>query len=112
MIQRRIKALVEELLAERAAVALLGSRQVGKTTLALEIGRARNAAYFDLENPQDRAALEQPDGLLPQYVDQLVIIDEVQRMPGLFEPIRGLIDDYRRQGRRCGNFLFLGSGLH
>lgn len=109
MLQRRIRPSVEELLAEQAAVALLGSRQVGKTTLALEIGRSRNAAYFDLENPADRAALENPGDLLPQFGDKLVIIDEIQRLPGLFEPVRGLIDGYRGEGRGTGKFLFLGS---
>ena len=109
MFNRRIQASVEELLAEQAAVALLGSRQVGKTTLALEIGRSRESVYFDLENPADRAALESPGDLLPRYADKLVIIDEIQRLPGLFEPIRGLIDSYRRAGRGVGKFLFLGS---
>ena len=109
MFRRRIQQSVEELLEEQAAVALLGSRQVGKTTLALEIGRSRNAAYFDLENPTDRAALESPGDLLPRFGDKLVIIDEIQRLPGLFEPVRGLIDSYRREGRGTGKFLFLGS---
>ncbi len=109
MLKRRIQQSVEELLAEQAAVALLGSRQVGKTTLALEIGRSHDAAYLDLENPADRAALENPGDLLPRFGDKLVIIDEIQRLPGLFEPVRGLIDSYRREGRGTGKFLFLGS---
>jgi len=109
MIRRRIQQSVEELLAEQAAVALLGSRQVGKTTLALEIGRSCDAAYFDLENPADRAALESPGDLLPRFGDRLVVIDEIQRLPGLFEPVRGLIDSYRREGGGTGKFLFLGS---
>lgn len=109
MFKRRIQQSVEELLEEQAAVALLGSRQVGKTTLALEIGRSRNAEYFDLENPADRAALESPGDILPRFGDKLVIVDEIQRFPGLFEPVRGLIDSYRREDRGTGKFLFLGS---
>ena len=109
MIRRRIQRLIEELLAEQAAVALLGSRQVGKTTLALEIGRSRDSTYFDLEKPEDRSALENSSDLLPRFGNKLVIIDEIQRMPGLFEPIRGLIDGYRREGEGAGKFLFLGS---
>jgi len=109
MFKRCIQQSVEELLDEQAAVALLGSRQVGKTTLALEIGRSREAAYFDLENPADRVPLESPGDFLPQFADRLVIIDEIQRLPALYESIRGLIDSYRRQGRGSGRFLFLGS---
>ena len=109
MIKRRIQHSVQQLLSEQAAVILLGSRQVGKTTLALEIGRSCDSVYFDLEKPTDRVVLENADDFLPRYADKLVILDEIQRMPGIFEPIRGLIDTYRREGRGRGRFLFLGS---
>ena len=109
MIKRRIQHSVQQLLSEQAAVVLLGSRQVGKTTLALEIGRSCDSVYFDLEKPTDRVVLENADDFLPRYADKLVILDEIQRMPGIFEPIRGLIDTYRREGRGRGRFLFLGS---
>lgn len=109
MIERLICRFVEDLLCEQAAVVLLGSRQVGKTTLAFEIGRKRESVYFDLERPEDRAVLESPNDFLPRHADKLVILDEVQRLPNLFESIRGLIDCYRREGRGIGRFLFLGS---
>lgn len=91
------------------AVALLGPRQVGKTTLALEIGRPINALYLDLESEQDRAKLAQPELYLADHQDKLVIIDEVHRAPGLFPVLRGLIDRARRAGRTTGQYLLLGS---
>ena len=109
MLNRHIQPDIERLLAEQAAVALLGPRQVGKTTLAHQIAKSRDSIYFDLENPEDVAALDNPRHLLSRHSDKLVILDEVQRMPGLFETIRGLIDSYRREGDGNGKFLFLGS---
>jgi uncharacterized protein len=106
---RRLQRTIEVLLGERPAVALLGPRQVGKTTLALALAQTRSSTYFDLENPEDLAVLAEPRAVLPRHRDELVILDEVQRMPGLFESIRGLIDAYRREGRGTGHFLFLGS---
>lgn len=100
---------VVRLLNEQAAVALLGPRQVGKTTLALEIGATRPSVYFDLERPEDAAMFAEPRALLERHADKLVIIDEVQRAPDLFKSIRGLIDAYRRDDNGVGKFLFLGS---
>jgi len=91
------------------AVALLGPRQSGKTTLALEIARERPAIYLDLESEQDRAKLAQPELYLADHLDKLVILDEVHRAPGLFPVLRGLIDRARRDGRRAGRYLLLGS---
>lgn len=91
------------------AVALLGPRQSGKTTLALEIARKRPAIYLDLESEQDRAKLTQPELYLADHIDKLVILDEVHRAPGLFPVLRGLIDRARRDGRRAGQYLLLGS---
>jgi hypothetical protein len=91
------------------AVALLGPRQSGKTTLALEIARERPAIYLDLESEQDRAKLAQPELYLGDHLDKLVIIDEVHRAPGLFPVLRGLIDRARRERRRAGQYLLLGS---
>ena len=88
---------------------LLGPRQAGKTTLALEIGHAHNALYVDLESERDRAKLSEPELYLSQHLDRLVIIDEIHRAPGLFPLLRGLIDEGRRSGRRSGLYLLLGS---
>ena len=91
------------------AVALLGPRQSGKTTLALEIGEAQGALYLDLESEQDRARLAQAELYLAEQQGRLVILDEVHRAPGLFPILRGLIDRARRAGRRSGQYLLLGS---
>jgi len=109
MIARRSQAQLHNLLAEYPAVALLGPRQVGKTTLALETADAEDAVYLDLESPADRARLTDPELYLADYEDQLVILDEVHRLPGLFQSLRGLIDRGRRRGKRAGRFLLLGS---
>ncbi len=109
MLSRQALASVEALLSGQAAVALLGPRQVGKTTLARQIAETRHSVYFDLENPEDAAVLAEPRSALRRHADKLVIIDEVQRLPGLFESVRGLIDEYRRAGDRTAKFLFLGS---
>lgn len=109
MIDRRIEKLLSERLAEMPAVALLGPRQVGKTTLAQQIGDERASLYLDLESPSDRARLADPEAYLALHEDKLVILDEVQRFPDLFQILRGVIDRGRRQGRRTGRFLLLGS---
>ena len=109
MIKRALYTQLSDALAHSPAVALLGPRQVGKTTLALEIGQHHNALYLDLESEQDRAKLAQPELYLSDHRDRLVIIDEVHRAPGLFPVLRGLIDRGRRAGRRSGQYLLLGS---
>lgn len=109
MIARRAYELVERALRRQAAVALIGPRQVGKTTLARAIGRNRRSLYLDLESPRDRAKLAEPELFLRQYEDHLVILDEIHRTPELFQPLRGIIDDGRRRGKRAGRFLILGS---
>ena len=82
---------------------------MGKTTLAHRVAADREAVYLDLENPEDLALLSEPRASLANYADRLVILDEVQRLPGLFQTLRGLIDQYRRAGRGAGCFLLLGS---
>ena len=109
MINRHIHQSIERLLSEQAAVALLGSRQVGKTTLARQIAKNRESVYFDLEDPQTIPIFDNPRDILSRHADKLVILDEIQRVPGLFESIRGLIDSYRQEGRGTGKFLLLGS---
>ena len=109
MIERYIKTQLTDRLAESPAVALLGPRQVGKTTLAQEIGEARPSLYLDLESEADRAKLAEPELYLAAHEDKLVILDEVHRVPELFQLLRGLIDRGRRKGLRAGRFLLLGS---
>jgi uncharacterized protein len=109
MIPRRIEPLIQERLSHLPAVALLGPRQAGKTTLAHSIAATRNSVYLDLESPVDRQKLSDPLFYLSQHEDRLVILDEVQRMPELFGTLRGLIDAGRRHGKTSGRFLLLGS---
>ena len=92
-----------------AAVALVGARQVGKTTLALEIGETRPSVYLDLEAMADRDKLSDPVAFLRLHEDKLVILDEIHRVPHLFEALRGVIDEGRRKGKGTGRFLLLGS---
>ena len=92
------------------AVALLGPRQAGKTTLALIHQEATpGALYLDLELPSARRQLDDPEAFLLAQRHRLLILDEVQRMPGLFEVLRGVIDLRRREGEAAGQFLLLGS---
>ena len=111
MIHRLAGTQVSELLKRFPAVALLGPRQVGKTTLALRLADQleSKAVYLDLELPSHRAKLSDPELYLNAQGDRLVILDEIQRLPGLFEVLRGIIDDRRRKGRRHGQLLLLGS---
>jgi predicted AAA+ superfamily ATPase len=109
MIPRRLRPALTAALSEVPAVALLGPRQVGKTTLALEVARARPSVYLDLESEADRARLADPEAYLAQHEDKLVVLDEIQRAPQLFQSLRGLIDAGRRRGRGQGRFLVLGS---
>ena len=109
MIERHISIELNEILQNTPAVALLGPRQVGKTTLAHSIGDQCPSLYLDLESDADRARLMEPELYLAGHADKLVILDEVHRLPGLFQALRGLIDAGRRQGLRAGRFLLLGS---
>jgi len=109
MIERRISAELDRRLNRSPAVALLGPRQVGKTTLAQDVAETRPAVYLDLQSDADRAKLVEPELYLESHQDELVILDEVQRLPGLFQILRGAIDRGRRKGRRTGQFLLLGS---
>ncbi|HEY5579578.1 MAG TPA: ATP-binding protein, partial [Rhodoferax sp.] len=109
MFIRRLLAQLTEELQHSPAVALLGPRQAGKTTLALEAAKAIPSIYLDLESERDRAKLAQPELYLADHLDKLVILDEVHRTPHLFPVLRGLIDQARRSGRRAGNYLLLGS---
>jgi predicted AAA+ superfamily ATPase len=110
MFPRLRMPVLRQLLAEFAAVAIIGPRQVGKTTLAFEfIEQHPPASYLDLESPADAAKLTDPAVYFDAHADRLVVLDEVQRAPELFAPLRGIIDRRRRAGRRTGQFLLLGS---
>jgi len=109
MIERRLFGTLEKALERMPAVALLGPRQVGKTTLALQLAESQDSLYLDLENEQDLARLADPAAYLREQADKLVILDEVQRAPELFKTLRGIIDENRRAGRKAGQFLLLGS---
>jgi len=109
MIERKYLSTVRNALQRQAAVALIGPRQIGKTTLALEIAADVDSLYLDLEAQEDRDKLVSPQLFLRAYENKLVILDEIHRVPELFQSLRGLIDEGRRNGNRTGRFLILGS---
>jgi predicted AAA+ superfamily ATPase len=82
---------------------------VGKTTLALALAENRDAVYLDLESEADRARLAEPELYFADHTDELVILDEIQRAPNIFQELRGTIDRGRREGKGEGRFLLLGS---
>ena len=100
------KKTLRRLLAQSPVVAILGARQVGKTTLAREImkGYAAQATLFDLERTSDVARLADPELALSR-LRGLVVLDEIQRRPDLFPTLRALCDRPRKPAR----FLVLGS---
>lgn len=111
MITRKAKPEIVQLLEEFSAVGVLGPRQVGKTTLAEEIAASftPDPIYLDLESPTDRAKLNESEAYFELHKGRLIILDEIQRVPELFQILRGVIDKQRRQGHKTGQFLILGS---
>ena len=109
MIRRRLCDRLLRALAHAPAVVLLGPRQAGKTTLALQVGEHRPSVYLDLEDPDERAKLANPGSYFVDHAAELVILDEVHRTPELFQTLRGVIDKGRRSGKADGRFLLLGS---
>lgn len=103
LLNRNLAEVLRNRLKTSPAVAILGPRQVGKTTLAKELDN--NYIYLDLENPRDVAKLHDAYTFLESLQDSTVIIDEVQLLPELFSIIRPLIDAKRIPGR----FILLGS---
>lgn len=90
-------------------MAIVGPRQVGKTTLGHVIAAEIPSIHLDLEASEDRAKLADPVLFLGNYEDRLVVLDEIHRVPELFAALRGLIDRGRRHGRKTSRFLILGS---
>lgn len=111
MIKRDAESEIKQLLEEFPAVGVLGPRQVGKTTLAQTIANSfkPELIYLDLESPSDRAKLKEPEDYFELHKGNLIILDEIQRVPELFQILRGVIDRQRREGHRTGQFLILGS---
>lgn len=111
MIKRHTETELVQLLEQFPAAAILGPRQIGKTTLAQQIAARTKPSpvYLDLENPIDLAKLDDPGQYFQTRTDRLIILDEIQRTPGLFQVLRGVIDRRRRAGQQAGQFLILGS---
>jgi len=109
MIKRRLESQIIEALERIPSVALLGPRQVGKTTIALNISETTPSVYLDLENRRDLQKVQDIEAFHVENNDKLIVLDEVQRLPEIFAPLRGIIDQERRKGNRAGQFLFLGS---
>ena len=99
-----LRRRVDEALNRSPVTAILGPRQCGKTTLAREVARSRAATFFDMERPADRSRLEAPE-LSLRSLKGLIVIDEIQRQPGLFNLLRVLADRRPLPAR----FLILGS---
>jgi uncharacterized protein len=111
MINRKYIEIVTQRLSQFSSVALLGPRQVGKTTLARALAEhcRYDAVYLDLEKATDRRRLDDPDEFFAMHPKQLIILDEIQRTPELFTSLRSAIDERRRLKSDAGKFLLLGS---
>jgi len=111
MIARDIKLQIIQSIEKTPVVALLGPRQVGKTTLAKQILKETDKAtsYLDLDNESDLAKLENKQLFLKGFKNKLLVIDEVQNKPDLFPVLRSLIDERKQAGEQGGHFLILGS---
>jgi predicted AAA+ superfamily ATPase len=98
---------VIEALEQMPIVALLGPRQVGKTTLSLAVLPAlqKSAIYLDLELEADIRKLDDPAYFLSQFNGHLVVIDEVQRKPDLFIVLRSIVDQRKRKGYTIAQIL-------
>ncbi len=109
VIKRRLEYTIEEALKRSPSVALIGPRQVGKTTIALNISDTTPSIYLDLESRIDLEKVRDINAFHDDNRTKLIILDEVQRLPEVFAQLRGIIDKERRKGNKAGQFLFLGS---
>lgn len=106
MFDRLAQQNLRQNLRDSPAVAILGPRQVGKTTLARQVAEGyKDSLYLDLESSDDLARLTQPSAFFKANRKRLIVMDEVQNAPEIFSQMRGEIDADRRPGR----FLILGS---
>lgn len=109
MIKRQLANTIRKALKRSPSVALIGPRQVGKTTIALEVAETMPSVYLDLESSLDLQKVRDIMSFHNANRDKLIILDEIQRLPEVFAPLRGIIDKERRKGNKSGQFLFLGS---
>lgn len=109
MITRRLESEIGQALKRSPSVALIGPRQVGKTTLALDVTEKLPALYLDLEDRLDLEKVKDIVAFHSENSDKLIVLDEVQRLPEIFSSLRSVIDRERRKGNKTGQFLFLGS---
>ena len=109
MINRRLENKILKTLQRSPSVALVGPRQVGKTTLALDVSETIPSVYLDLENRLDLQKVSDFATFHAENRDKLIILDEIQQLPEIFSSVRGIIDRERRRGNKTHQFLFLGS---
>jgi len=109
MITRRLEQKIIKALGRSPSVALLGPRQVGKTTLAFRISETKPAVYLDLEDNLDLQKVKDISLFHAENDEKLIILDEIQRLPEIFVSLRSIIDKERRKGNKTGQFMFLGS---
>jgi predicted AAA+ superfamily ATPase len=111
MLTRNAFDVVKNRLSNFDSVAVLGPRQTGKTTLARQIAdeTGGGASYLDLESAVDRRKLDDPEAYFAANREKLIVLDEIQRAPEIFQVLRGEIDARRRQNGKVGKFLLLGS---
>ncbi len=112
MIIRKLEDSLLDALSTMPVVCLVGPRQAGKTTLALQVAEKvtnKKSAYLDMELDTDISKMNDAESYLRRFEKQLLIIDEIQRKPDLFRILRGLVDIRKRAGEKTGQFLLLGS---
>lgn len=103
---RKITNTVRKRLIANPAIALLGARQVGKTTISeLVRDQMTKAVYLDLERPADLIKLTDAEAFFNEFREHLIVLDEIQRTPDIFPVLRSVID----RNKRNAQFLILGS---
>ncbi|MCF6222974.1 MAG: ATP-binding protein [Flavobacteriaceae bacterium] len=109
MLKRLLENKIKKTLEISSSIALLGSRQVGKTTLAKQLSKTIDSVYFDLEDNLDLIKVQDMKLLYEENKNKLIVLDEIQKIPESFPQFRGLIDKERQNGNKSALFLFLGS---